>query len=251
MTTTTAPLAIVTGAASGIPGYIAAALVERGHELIAIDSDSGALDAASATMPAGAAVTTWPIDVRDADAVAERFARVDLTGRRIVLVNGVGGDTRRIDLADLESADLWASYAHNLETVFTMLRHCVPAMKDSRWGRVVNFGSIAGRTYSVFSNTGYVAAKAAVIGLTKQAAYELAPFGVTVNAVAHGPIMTERILASWADKPQRDRESILGRIPVGHLGSIADAADMVLPFCLESAAYTTGAVLDINGGMHI
>ena len=102
-----------------------------------------------------------------------------------------------------------------------------------------------------FSNAAYVTAKAALVGLTKQCAYELAPSGVTVNAVAHGPIATDRIRTAWQEKDPAERNRLLGEIPLGRLGEVAEAAHFVVPFLVGAAGYATGAVLDVSAGMTI
>ncbi|HEV2634472.1 MAG TPA: SDR family oxidoreductase [Actinocrinis sp.] len=243
-------VALVTGAGSGIAAEVARGLAKAGHRLILVDADAHALAAVAAELgEAALADRPWVLDARDARAVAEAFAA--LADRPDILVNGVGGDARRIGVEDLDEDAFLESYRHNLLTSFSFIRHSVPAMKARGWGRIVNLASIAGRTYSVFSNAGYVAAKAAVIGLTKQCAFELAPHGITVNAVAHGPIGTERIDRAWAEKTPEQRAAILERIPAGRMGTVAEAAAAVLPFCAQYAGFTTGAVLDVNGGLHI
>ena len=122
---------------------------------------------------------------------------------------------------------------------------------ERRWGRVVNLASVAGRTYSHFSNAAYVSAKAGLIGLTKQCAYELAPHGVCVNAVAHGAIATPRVRDAFEARDAAWRERFLDRLPAGRLGTIEEAAAAVIHLCGESAGYTAGAVIDVNGGLCI
>jgi len=242
------PLAIVTGAGGGIPRRVLTRLQALGHDILAVDRDDDAL----ASLSSGSGeLQLWSVDAIDHEQVEKLFRTVDFDNRNIVLVNGVGGDTRRVDLTELDEAALHRSYLHNVQTAFTFMRLTIPLMRAQGWGRIVNLASIAGRTYSVFSNAAYVAAKAAVVGLTKQAAYELAPYGISVNAVAHGPIRTDRIDASWQDKAEAERTAILDRIPVGRLGSIEEAAAMVVPLCLPAAGYTTGAVIDVNGGLFV
>ncbi|MFF2079091.1 SDR family NAD(P)-dependent oxidoreductase [Kitasatospora sp. NPDC058162] len=243
--------ALITGAAGGICRELSRALAARGERLVLLDRDEIALKELAAELSGATEVRAVVADVRE---VARLEAELGaLTGEWApgILVNGVGGDTRVQSLENLDEAFLHESIALNVVPVLTTMRLCVPAMKRSGYGRIVNFSSAGGRTYSHFSNAAYVAAKSAVLGLTKQAAYELAPFGVRVNAVAHGPIATKRIADAWVDRPEEERRAVLSRIPVGRFGTIAEALGSVLHLCSEEAGFTTGTVIDVNGGLLI
>ncbi|MEV7596941.1 SDR family oxidoreductase [Kitasatospora sp. NPDC089797] len=238
----------VTGAASGIGTEVARRLAGEGVEVVMIDRDPAALEAARHTVPGARPLL---LDVTDTRAVTAHVEAADPGALPDILVNGVGGDTRRIPLEDLREEDLSAAISHNLLGCFTLTRLCAPAMRDRGRGRIVNLASIAGRTYSIFSNAAYVAAKAAVLGYTKQCAYELAPYGVTVNAVAHGPIATERLVAAWEDMPPERQAEVRGRLPMARYGTVGEAAAAIVHLCGEEAGYTTGALVDVNGGLHI
>ncbi|MCM3809409.1 SDR family oxidoreductase [Streptomyces sp. DR7-3] len=242
-------IAWVTAAGSGICAETARRLAARGCRVVLIDRDEQAVRAVARELPDGLGVPVCA-DVTDTGAMV-RLVAESAAELPDVLVNGVGGDTRSIPVAELTETDLWRSLSANLLGTFTLTRLCTPAMADRGHGRVVNLASIAGRTYTHFSNAAYVAAKAAVIGFTKQCAYELAPRGVVVNAVAHGPIATERVAAAWDGMEPARREAITGRTPAARLGTVAEAAAAVVHLCDEDAGYTTGSVLDVNGGLHI
>jgi NAD(P)-dependent dehydrogenase (short-subunit alcohol dehydrogenase family) len=239
----------VTGAASGIGAGVARRLADLGAEVVRIDNDEERLESTGRGLPAGTEAV--PLDVTATGAVVEHVARLDPDRMPDILVNCVGGDTRRIPLTELTERDLTEAMTANVLGCFTLTRLCVPAMCDRRWGRVVNLASIAGRTYSIFSNAAYVAAKAAVIGYTKQCAYELVASGVTVNAVAHGPIATERLLAARRAMDPVRREDLMRRLPMGRYGTVDEAVGAVVHLCGEEAGYTTGCVVDVNGGLHI
>lgn len=238
----------ITGAAAGIGAEVARRLVEQGAEVVAVDRDRAALDALQRRLPQ---VRPLHLDVTDTDAVIRCTEEGGPDALPDILVNGVGGDTRRIPVEDLREADLSVALTHNLLACFTLTRLCVPHMRERGWGRIVNLASIAGRTYSIFSNAAYVAAKAAVLGYTKQCAHELAGHGVTVNAVAHGPIGTERLLADWQAMSEERRAELRGRLPMGRYGTVEEAAAVIVHLCGEDAGYTTGALVDVNGGLHI
>ncbi|WP_222719105.1 SDR family NAD(P)-dependent oxidoreductase [Actinokineospora xionganensis] len=248
MTATITRRAWITGGASGIGAGVAGCLAERGVDVVVIDRDADRLAEIAESVPGA---ERWHLDVTETDEVLARVA--DLPPERMpdILVNCVGGDTRRIPVADLRESDLLDAMTANVLGSFTLTRLCVPAMRTRGWGRVVNLASIAGRTYSIFSNAAYVAAKAAVIGYTKQCAHELAASGVTVNAVAHGPIATQRLVAAREEMAPERRADVLGRLPMGRYGTVPEAVGAVVHLCGEDAGYTTGSVLDVNGGLHI
>jgi NAD(P)-dependent dehydrogenase (short-subunit alcohol dehydrogenase family) len=243
-------VALITGAGAGIGAEVARRLADAGAQLLLVDKDATALNSVRRQIGDHRAACLQ-IDVTDIAAVRDAIQGLPDAQRPDILVNAVGGDANLIPLAELDETYLETSMRHNLTSAFTMTRLCAPAMRQRGWGRIVNFASIAGRTYSYFSNAAYVAAKAAVIGFTKQTAYELAPDGVCVNAVAHGPIATDRIQAAWAKHSPERRQSITDRIPIGRLGTVEEAAAVVIHLCSQEAGYTTGTVIDINGGLFI
>jgi 3-oxoacyl-[acyl-carrier protein] reductase len=244
-------VALVTGAGSGICAEVARSLAARGLGIVLLDKDAEAVHRVACELGDRLARDPLVVDVTDPHALEAAIASIPPQHRPGILVNGVGGDTRARPVTELTEADLQSAVAHNLASVFTMTRLCVPAMVAAGWGRVVNLASVAGRTYTRFSNAAYVAAKAGVIGFTKQCAYELAPHGVTVNAVAHGVIATERIRQAWADKPPQWTTDRASHIPAGRFGTVAEAAGIICHLCGKDAGYTTGTVIDVNGGLHI
>ncbi|WP_433386892.1 SDR family NAD(P)-dependent oxidoreductase [Micromonospora sp. KLBMP9576] len=239
----------ITGGGSGIGAGVARRLADLGAVIVLIDRDADALAAARRMLPAG--TTVLELDVTATERVTEAVAATDPDELPDILVNSVGGDTRQIPFTELREEDLMQSMTENLLGCFTLTRLCAPAMLRRGRGRIVNLASVAGRSYSIFSNAAYVAAKAAVIGYTKQCAYELAGTGVVVNAVAHGPIATDRLLrAQQAMSPERRRE-IMERLPMGRYGAVDEAVGAVVQLCGDDAGYTTGCVMDVNGGLHI
>lgn len=241
-------VALVTGAGSGIGAEVARRLAGLETKLILIDKDASRLKAIAEDTRA-CCVKALPIDITAPSTVADALNALPDAERPDILVNAVGGDANLIPFGKLDEAYLDNSIRHNLTTAFTMTRLCVPAMQSRRWGRIVNFSSIAGRSYSYFSNAAYVAAKSSIIGFTKQIAYELAADGICVNAVAHGPIATDRVQAAWDGYSEERRQTITERIPLRRLGTVAEAASIVVHLCSTDAGYTTGTTIDINGGL--
>lgn len=171
---------------------------------------------------------------------------------RLTLVNNLGGSrapARRFELLDWE--DFLECYALNLKAMVRVTQACLPHMKRAGWGRIVNVSSVAGRSAHDFVGADYCAAKSAVLGLTRKLARELARYGILVNAVCPGIIATGRIRARWENRSPSGNRAILKQIPLGRLGDPAAVARSILHLGSAENTYITGAVLDINGGLHL
>jgi 3-oxoacyl-[acyl-carrier protein] reductase len=220
--------AVVTGTANGIGAEIADALGSEGAKVHRVDKDTVDL-----TVPA---------------AVREFFAAV---GGVDILVNNAGGVCGQTGhpLEEVGEDDWHAVVNANLTTAFLCTRAVVPAMKQRRWGRIINISSAAGLTVSKTGIQAYASAKAGQIGFTRQMAHELGPFGITVNCIAPGFILsnptTQRQWESYGEQGQRDL--VLG-IATRRLGHPADIANGVLFFAAERSGWVTGQVIAIDGG---
>jgi 3-oxoacyl-[acyl-carrier protein] reductase len=221
-------VAVITGTANGIGAGIADALGSEGAKVHRVDKDTVDL-----TVPA---------------AVREFFAAV---GGVDILVNNAGGVCQQTGhpLEEVGDDDWHAVVNANLTTAFLCTRAVVPAMKQRRWGRIINISSAAGLTVSKTGIQAYTSAKAGQIGFTRQMAHELGPFGITVNCIAPGFILsnptTERQWESYGEQGQRDL--VLG-IAMRRLGHPADIANGVLFFAAERSGWVTGQVIAIDGG---
>ncbi|HEX3922657.1 MAG TPA: SDR family oxidoreductase [Streptosporangiaceae bacterium] len=224
----TGKTAVVTGTAHGIGAAIAAALREDGATVRGVDKDQADL--------------TRPDEVRGFFAA---LGGVD------ILVNCAGGVVGQVGrpLDEVTDDDWRAVVDANLTSTFLCTRAVVPGMKKSRWGRIVNISSGAGRTVSLTGIQAYASAKAAQIGFTRQMAHELGPFGITVNCIAPGFILsnptTERQWASYGEDGQRE---LVERIPMRRLGQPADIANGVQFFTAGRSAWVTGQTISIDGG---
>jgi 3-oxoacyl-[acyl-carrier protein] reductase len=224
----TGRVAVVTGTANGIGAEIADALGGEGAKVHRVDKDTVDL-----TVPA---------------AVREFFAAV---GGTDILVNNAGGVCGQTGhpLEEVGDDDWHAVVNANLTTAFLCTRAVVPAMKQRRWGRIINISSAAGLTVSKTGIQAYTSAKAGQIGFTRQMAHELGPFGITVNCIAPGFILsnptTQRQWESYGERGQRDL--VLG-IATRRLGHPADIANGVLFFAAERSGWVTGQVIAIDGG---
>jgi 3-oxoacyl-[acyl-carrier protein] reductase len=221
-------VAVVTGTAHGIGAGIADALASEGAKVHRVDKDTADL-----AVPA---------------AVREFFAGV---GAVDILVNNAGGVCGQTGhpLEEVGDDDWHAVVNANLTTAFLCTRAVVPTMKQRRWGRIINISSAAGLTVSKTGIQAYASAKAGQIGFTRQMAHELGPFGITVNCIAPGFILsnptTERQWESYGARGQRDL--VLG-IAMRRLGHPADIANGVLFFAAERSGWVTGQVIAIDGG---
>lgn len=244
----TAPLAgkvaIVTGASRGIGRAIAIALGQTGASVVAnyARSADAAREVVAEITSAGGEAIAIGGNMAEAEAVDALFAQtMEKWGRVDVLVNNAG-ITRDTLLLRMKPADWQAVIDLNLTGVFLCLKAATKIMMKQRQGRIINITSVVG----IAGNAGqanYSAAKAGVIGLTKTAARELASRNITVNAVAPGFIATQMT----ADL---NAEPILAGIPLGRMGQPEDVAGAVRFLAADpAAAYITGQVLNVDGGM--
>ena len=237
-------VALVTGASRGIGKAIALALAGEGAA-VAVNYASSA-DAAEAVVKeivdAGGDAIAVQANVGDVEAVTQMFATVtEKWGRIDVLVNNAG-ITRDTLMLRMKPQDWQAVIDLNLSGVFWCIKSATKIMMKQRSGRIINITSVVG----ISGNAGqanYSAAKAGVIGLTKTAARELAARNITVNAVAPGFIATSMT-------SDLDAEPILAQIPLGRMGQPDDIAGAVRFLAADpAAAYITGQVLNVDGGM--
>lgn len=236
-------IAVVTGAAGDIGRATAHRLAGDGFHVIATDIDESRLDRAVAA-PAGM-VESMALDVTQADAVGALFARLDARPEPVsVLVNGAGN--LRPTRVEAISESEWDSILDvNLKGTFLCTQAALPHMLRSGWGRIVNISSTAGKNVSTVGGAHYTAAKAAVLGLTRHVAKEVAHAGVTVNAVCPGLIETGMIRATIS----KERMGVYAQsFPIPRLGRPEEVADLIAFLASQEASYITGASLDINGG---
>lgn len=235
---------MVTGGAAGIGRVTAEAFAREGARLAICDVNPEAGEAAARSL--GPEASFEKVDVAGEEAVAAWADRVVARyGRIDVLVNNAG-ITRDALLLRMKTSDWDAVMAINLKGAFLCTKSVVRHMAQQRAGRIVNVASVVG----VVGNAGqanYVASKAGLIGFTKTVAREFAGRGITVNAVAPGFIETQ-MTAVLSDKI---KQSFLAQIPQGRAGTPQDVADAILFLASDQAAYLTGQVLHVSGGMYM
>ena len=235
--------ALVTGAASGIGHAVVQKLLKEGVQVVATDIH-----------PADDLVVA---DLTDADDVERLAAQA---GTPDFLINVAGGPVaptrantlpdlrlKAMMLEDVSEAEWTQVLAANLTTAFLVCREFAPRMKARKFGRIVNFASIAARRGSDRVGVHYAAAKGGIIGLTKTLALELGPHNVTVNAIAPGFIKTPRIAAAdWGNASAAFIESL----PLRRAGTPDDIAGVVAMLCSQAGGYVSGATIDVNGGWY-
>ncbi|MBV8843887.1 MAG: 3-oxoacyl-[acyl-carrier-protein] reductase [Bryobacterales bacterium] len=231
--------AFVTGASRGIGLACAQALAAAGCRVVLAARDTAKLEEASAAIPGSSWVR---IDLASSDSIEDAFRNA---GKVDILVNNAG--ITRDGLAMRMKKEAWEEVlATNLTGSFLAIQKVLPGMVKERWGRIINVSSIVGQAGNP-GQANYVASKAGLIGLTKSLAQELGSRNITVNAVAPGFIETDMT----GSLPQELKDSMLGRIPLKRFGKAEEVAAAVRFLASEEAAYISGHVLNVSGGMYM
>ena len=241
-------VAIVTGGAKGIGRAIVAAFAGSGVASVIADIDLDAAEAAAKEVRrSGGEAIAIRADVACVDDIVRLVGEtVTRYGRIDILVNNAGilSNTPYDRIAEAE----WDHVLDiNLKGALFASREALKPMLAQGWGRIVFISSLAGRSGGVSVGPAYVASKAALVGLTRHLAKKVARSGVTVNAVAPGTTETD-IIKGFTDD---EMAAINDAIPVGRLGKPEEIAETVAFLASDSAAFITGAVVDINGGMYM
>jgi len=243
-------VAVVTGGSRGIGRAIIMALAEPNLTVVFNHFDPPEDTAADETIKMasekGCEIEGVRLDVSNYQAVQEFInGVVERHGRIDILVNNAG-ITRDTLLLRMKEADWDAVLAVNLKSVFNCTQAAVRFMTKQRYGRVVNIASVVGAMGNA-GQANYAASKAGIMGFTKSVAREVAGRNITVNAVAPGFIETE-MTAKLSDKV---KEAFLLQIPLGRAGRPEDVAQLVKFLVSEDAAYITGQIIHLNGGMYM
>ena len=239
--------AVVTGAATGIGEATARILAREGAEVALVDLDGEGAEAVAASIgesggrarAVAADLTDWETTRAAVEEAHRRAGKID------VLVHSAGGFPRYVSLLDCP-VEAWDGVVDsNLKSMFYLLKAAAPLMVEAGYGRFVTLSSMAARSGVNPNPPHYAAAKAGALGLTRQAARELGPHGVTVNAVAPANARTPRTLGIRTSERIAHIEKTS---PAGRLAEPEEIAQAVVFLCSREAGYITGATLDVNGG---
>ncbi len=234
--------ALVTGASGGIGGAISEALINQGAIVTLSGTRADALDMLRERL--GKKTYVVPADIGSANSIETLALKAqEKMGAIDILINNAGRthDNLGLRMKDEE----WESILNiNLTAAFRLSRACIKGMMKKRWGRIISISSVVG----ISGNAGqanYAASKAAMIGMSKSLALEVASRGITVNCVAPGFI--ETAMTDSLNSDQKDR--LLEAIPIGRFGGAGDVAAAVLYLASDEASYVTGQTFHVNGGM--
>ncbi|HEX4262250.1 MAG TPA: SDR family NAD(P)-dependent oxidoreductase [Acetobacteraceae bacterium] len=239
---------VVSGAGHGFGRTIAESFAALGARVFGCD-----LDPSELAETARAGVSTRALDLRDRAAAADWIREIEQQagGAIDVLVNNAGGVAGHVmrPVEQVDDAEWDTIFAINVGAAFVLSRAAAAAMKQRRSGRIVTISSGAGLQASLTGVQAYCSAKHAVVGLTRQLAHELGPFGITVNSVAPGFVRTNAATeAQWASYGEAGQRALVERIALKRLGTAEDIARAVLFFASDQAGWITGQVLQVDGG---
>jgi 3-oxoacyl-[acyl-carrier protein] reductase len=234
--------ALVTGASGGIGSAIAQALAAQGARLAVSGSNEEKLVAFRAGL--GGDHVALAANLSDAAAVDGLVPRaVEALGKLDILINNAG--VTRDNLAMRMKDDEWSDVIRiNLEAAFRLSRAALKPMMRARHGRIISITSVVGATGNA-GQANYAASKAGIVGMSKALAQEVASRNITVNCIAPGFIRS----AMTDTLPEAQKETLMGRIPIGRLGEGNDIAAAAVYLASREAAYVTGQTLHVNGGM--
>ena len=236
--------ALITGSGRGMGRTHALTLAKHGAAIVVQDIDRAGAEATVAMVEAaGGKARAITGDVAD---VADLQAKIADCGAIDILINNAGID-RPGTIEEIDEAGFDAMFAIHVKGSFFATKAVVPGMKERRWGKIVNVSSIWGMT-GFTSHSHYCGAKAALLGLTKAWAKELAPYNINVNAIAPGGVWTEMELAQRGPEGIREAEA---RVPMGRWSQPEEQSESVLFLVTDRSSFITGQCLSANGGSTI
>jgi NAD(P)-dependent dehydrogenase (short-subunit alcohol dehydrogenase family) len=247
-------VAVITAFANGIGRATAEIMAREAAIVIGVDNHPDRLEAVvRALRDAGGRVHGRLCDALDQAQVQATVAAVEQEfGGVDILVNAVGGSTiianSGAGVDELTFDDWQRLIAFNLNGTFLFTHAVVPIMKRQRRGNIVNLASIAGRGLSETSSSAYAAAKGGIIAFTRKLAFELGPYGVTINAIAPSLTLTERIRPHWERRSPEAQAAEISRTPLRRVAEASDQAKVICFLASSDADFVTGVTIDVTGG---
>ena len=247
-------VAVITAFANGIGRATAEIMAREGATVVGVDNHPERLDAAvTALRGTGGRANGRLCDATEAAQVEKTVASVvQEFGSIDILVNAVGGSTIIANpsaaVDELSFADWQRLIDFNLSGTFLFTHQVVPIMKRQQRGKIVNLASIAGRGLSETSCSAYAAAKGGIIAFTRKLAFELGPYGITINAIAPSLTLTERIRPHWEKRPPEAQAAEVARTPLRRVAEAADQAKVICFLASTDADFVTGVTIDVTGG---
>jgi 3-oxoacyl-[acyl-carrier protein] reductase len=239
-------VALITGAAGGIGTAVARRFSELGVRLVLADRTAERLEALAASLP-DADVLTWVGDLTSEPAAVDLVSTVLRRHERLEIAVNAAGVLRTTPLEEVSLAEWEEVFRANAGTAFLVCRECSAPMRRQKWGRIINFSSIAAQLGGILSGPHYAASKAAVSSLTRSVAKRLAPYGVRCNALAPSGVDTEMLAQYDAEQ----REFLRLGIPAGRFGTPQEIAELVAWLSSPAGDYITGQTIHINGGAYL
>jgi len=250
-------VALVTGSGQGIGRACALLLASEGASVVVNDLNPSQIESTVGEIQRlGRPVLGIQADATSSEEVSRMFARIkEAFGKLDILVNNIGGsggggsgDTA-VTVDEIPEEDWDKVVRANVKSAFLCSKKAIELMKGQKYGKIVNLSSQSARRGSDRNGPQYHTSKAAVLGLTRQMARDLAPFGIQVNAVAPGFILSSpRAQRRWGMRAEKEKQVYLQNIPLGRLGKPEEVAAAIAFLCSDEASYITGVTIDVCGG---
>jgi NAD(P)-dependent dehydrogenase (short-subunit alcohol dehydrogenase family) len=247
-------VAVITAFANGIGRATAEIMAREGAIVVGVDNHPDRLETAVAALrEVGGHAHGRVCNALDPEQVGSTVASVEKEfGAVDILVNAVGGSTiianSGANVDELTFAEWQRLIDFNLSGTFLFTQSVAPIMKRRQSGKIVNLASIAGRGLSPTSSSAYAAAKGGIIAFTRKLAFELGPYGVTINAIAPSLTLTERIRPHWEKRSQEAQAAEIARTPLRRVAEAVDQAKVICFLASSDADFVTGVTIDVTGG---